>query len=152
MANNSIEIKTENPSPHFWFFIGLTAKDFRQNAFAINAFEQYLIADKTRESEKVFGANSALQQLVELYITENQLIPALKIADTDKSEKSSELLDLLSKTAESIGEFQKAIEFEKSKESENISAERIKILENLDTQKNRKVTDFVVNTDKTRKL
>ena len=151
LANNSIEIKTENPGAQFWFFIGVTAKSFQQNAFAISAFEQSLINEKDAETEKLFAAESVLQQLIEIYIAENQPNFALKLAESDKSPKSDVLLDLLSKTAENLGEFQKSIEFEKSKKAENISVERVKNLETMAQQKNRKITNFTVDDKVTAK-
>jgi cellulose synthase operon protein C len=152
MANNSIEIKVENPGSQFWFFIGLTAKSFRQNSLAINAFEQCLVVEEGAKTEKLFAAKSALQQLIEIYVAENQPNVALKLAETDQTAKSDELLDLLSKTAENIGEFQKAIKFEKAKKAENISDERVKNLETSAQQNNRKATNFTVDAEKTRKL
>ena len=46
----------------------------------------------------------------------------MKIAELDKTSKSNELLNLLSETAEKVGDFTKAIEFEKAK-TEGINEE-----------------------------
>ncbi|MGI8639019.1 MAG: tetratricopeptide repeat protein [Pyrinomonadaceae bacterium] len=145
-ANNQIEIKVENPGSQFWFFVGLAARSFRQNEFAINAFNNSLIADK--DAENPFAAESAPQQLIRLYITTGQPNAAVRLADLDKGAKSDELLDLLSETAEKIGDFPRTMAFEKAK-SKEIDGERIKHLQNLEKEKTRKVTDFTVDLQNT---
>ena len=144
LINNGIEIKVENPDSHLWFFAGLIAGEFRQTDYAINAFQNSLIADS--EMQNPFGAENANQQLMRLYIEKNQPNAALKLADADKTTKSDALLDLLSKTAESIGDFAKAIEFEKAK-SKEIDTEKVAQMEDLQKQKIRKATDFTVDLE-----
>lgn len=108
-----------------------------------NYFLNALIADKETHSE-------ALQKLTKLYANTDKPFAALRLAEIDKSAKSDELLDLLSKSAEKVGEFQKAIEFESAKSK--IDEARIKDLKSLDSEKNKRVTDFTVDAGNTRNL
>ncbi len=144
-----IEIKVENPGSHFWFFVGLVAKEFRQNDYAINAFQNSLIADN--ELQNPFDEENAKQQLIRLFIAKNQPNAALKLAGADKTAKADDLLDLLSKTSESIGDFTLAIDFEKAKPKE-IDTEKIARLESLNEEKMRKATDFTVDLENTRRF
>ncbi|MEO8074061.1 MAG: hypothetical protein ABI686_12555, partial [Acidobacteriota bacterium] len=148
-TKNQIEIKIENPSSQFWFFLGVVAKSFNHNDFALNAFQNSLIADN--ELQNPFGEENAAQQLMRLYIAKNQANAAFKLADADKSAKSDELLNLLSETAGRVGDFTKAIEFEKAK-SKDIDKEKIARLENLEKEKLQKATDFAVNLENTRRF
>lgn len=148
-AKNQIEIKVENPSSQFWFFLGVVAESFNHNDFALNAFQNSLIADN--ELQNPFGEENAARQLMRLYIAKNQANAAFKLVDSDKSAKSDELLNLLSETAEKIGDFTKAIEFEKAK-SKDVDKEKIARLENLEKEKLQKATDFAVNLENTRRF
>lgn len=147
LINNGIEIKVENPGSHFWFFVGLIAKEFRQNNYAMNAFQNSLIADT--ELQNPFGEENAAQMMMRLYVVKNQPNAAFRLADTDKAAKSDELSSLLSAAAEKVGDFGRAIDFEKAK-SKNIDAEKIARLQNLNEEEMRKVTDFAVNLENTR--
>jgi Tfp pilus assembly protein PilF len=149
LVNNKIKINREKPSAEFWFYIGLISLEFNQNSFAFDSFQNALIADK--DAENPFVEESAFQNLTRLYIEKGQQYAAFKIYDLDKSQKPDELLNLLSKEAERIGEFQKASEFEKAK-SQGIDRERIKRLEELEREKAKKATDYVVDLENTRKL
>ncbi len=73
------------------------------------------------------------------------------MAETDQSPKSDDLLETLSVAAEKIGDFPKAVEFEKAKLNGG-NAERIANLQNAQNEKNRRATDFNVNEENTRKL
>ncbi len=141
LADNQIEIKVENPGSQFWFFAGLVAKSFNQNDYAATAFQNSLIADYERQN--AFGAENAAQQLMRLDLAKNQPNAAFRLADADKSAKSDELLNVLSESAEKVGEFQRAIDFEKAK-SKDIDEEKIARLQNLNAEKMRKVTAFKV--------
>jgi hypothetical protein len=90
------------------------------------------------------------QQLIKFYANSNQPFAALKLTEIDKSAKNDELLDLLSKSAEKVGEFGKAIEFEKAKS--RVDEARIKTLQNAEIENNKRVTDFAVDAENTRKL
>ncbi len=106
-------------------------------------FVNSLIADKAAETQ-------AMQQLMRVYASEEKHFAVLKLAEIDKTAKSNELLDLLSKSAEKVGEFSKAIEFEKAKSKAD--GARIKALESLEIDKNKRVTDFTVDAENVRKL
>jgi predicted Zn-dependent protease len=102
-----------------------------------------LILDKNIEAQ-------SLQQLITVYANSDKLFAALKVAEIDKSAKNDELLNLLSKSAQKVGEFGKAIKFEKAKSK--VDEVRIKELQNAETEKNKPITDFTVDGDNTRKL
>ena len=85
-----------------------------------------------------------------IYTQTEKPFAALKIIELDKTSKSNELLNLLSQTAEKVGDFNKAIEFEKSKTAD-VSEERIKYLQESAIAKNKRVTDFTVDLQNVRK-
>jgi tetratricopeptide (TPR) repeat protein len=125
------------------FYRGLYAARNAQNETATVFFINSLIADKDAET-------FARRQLIKSYALSNQPSAALKFAATDKSPKPDELLQTLSEAAEKIGDFGKAIEFEKGKAA--LNAERIRHLQNLDNEQNRRATDLTVDLENTRKL
>ncbi|HEX8638340.1 MAG TPA: tetratricopeptide repeat protein, partial [Pyrinomonadaceae bacterium] len=97
------------------------------------------------------GANvSARRKLVEIYAATDKAFAAFKLAESIKETKSDELLETLSEAAEKIGDYAKALEFEKSKTVE--SSERIAFLLKLVDEKNRRATEFSVDAGNTRKL
>ncbi|HRH46688.1 MAG TPA: hypothetical protein PKY82_33900, partial [Pyrinomonadaceae bacterium] len=108
-----------------------------------NYFLNSLIADKDAESK-------ALHQLIKVYANTDKPLAALKLAEIDKSAKNDELVDLLSKSAEKVGEFQKAIGFERARSKTDEA--RIKELQSLETEKYKRVTEFTVDAENTRKL
>ncbi len=118
---------------------------------SFDAFSQYyngyflnsLIADKDAESQ-------AIQQLMRSYANDGKHFAALKIAEIDKTPKSNELLNLLAESAEKVGEFQKAIEFESVKSNANEA--KIKDLKLKETEKNRRATNLVIDSENVRKL
>lgn len=117
------------------FYNGLVS---RNETHFLNA----LIADKDTELQQ-------LQELIKIYGESDKPFAALKIAEIDKTAKNEELLSLLSKSAENIGEFQKAIEFEKAKSK--VDEAKIEALKSLEIEKNKRVTDFTVDAGNTRK-
>ncbi|HSK71855.1 MAG TPA: tetratricopeptide repeat protein [Pyrinomonadaceae bacterium] len=124
------------------FYNGFSVEKSNQNE-AVEFFINSLIADKDAET-------SARQKLIELYALSGKPFAALKLAETDRTAKSDELLEILSEAAEKIGDYAKAIEFEKMKSAEN--AERVAHLQRLANEKNWKATDFTVDLENTRKL
>jgi hypothetical protein len=107
-----------------------------------NHFLNSLIMDKDAELEQ-------LQELIKVYIESEKDFAALKLAEIYKSAKNDEILHLLSKSAEKVGEFQKAIEFEKAKSK--VDEARIKVLELLESEKTKRVTNFTVDVENTEK-
>jgi cellulose synthase operon protein C len=99
-------------------------------------FLNSLIADNAIQTQQ-------LQQLIKFYATDEKSFAALKLSESDKSAKNDELLDLLVKSAEKVGEFEKAIEFEKSKTK--IDEARIENLRSMEAIQNKRVTDFTVD-------
>ena len=91
-----------------------------------------------------------MQQLIVSYAQSEKPFSVLKVADLDKTTKSNELLNLLSETAEKVGDFTKAIEFEKAK-TEGINEARIKHLKESKDAQNNRVTDFTVDLQNVRK-
>ncbi|MCU0239045.1 MAG: hypothetical protein MUC29_06350, partial [Pyrinomonadaceae bacterium] len=132
----NVQISDSNFDTFSQFYNGLLFNDE-------NYFINSLIADDVIKHQ-------CLQQLIKTYAQSNKPLAALKLAEIDKSEKSFELLELLSKTAENVGEFNKAIEFEKAKSKiDESTIERLKLLE---TEQNTPFTDFTIDTENTRKL
>lgn len=124
------------------FYSGNKAENFDQNQ-AAEFYIRALIADKDAEI-------SALQSLTKIYALTNKPYAAFRLFSADKTAKSDELLNVLSQTAEKIGDFKRAIEFEKSKINSN--AEKISNLQKLDVEKNSKASEFKVDLENTRKL
>ena len=126
------------------FYKGLFAARNGRHDAAAEFFINCLIADKD-------AGNAAREELIRLYALSDKPFAALKFAETDKSAvKSDALLDTLSAAAEKIGDYGKAIEFEKAKSA--ASGERIGHLQNLLEEKNRGATDLTVDLENTRKL
>ena len=126
------------------FYNGIFAAENSQNQTATEFFINSLIADKD-------AANNSRQELIKLYAANNQPFAALKLAATDKSVKSDELLQTLSEAAEKTGDLQQAIGFEKAK-SNGGNAERVTVLQKLFNEKNARATDFTVDAANTRNL
>ncbi len=125
------------------YYNGLIGEKNGQNETAKCYFIISLIADKDVET-------SARQKLIKLYAITEKSFAALKLAEIDKSAKSDELLEILSETAEKVGEFSKSIEFENARTSAN--KKRISGLQKLEDEKNTRATDFKVDLENTRKL
>ena len=125
------------------FYTGKNAEKSAQNETAAQAFINSLIAEPTMET-------TARQELIKIYALNGESFAALKLAETDKSAKSDELLDALSSAAEKTGNFVKAIEFENARSAKNV--ERITKLQQLQKEKNARATEFTVDTENTRKL
>ncbi len=121
------------------FYQAQSANNETARQFLINA----LIADKDAET-------SAKQEFIKNYAQTNLPFAALKLAETDKAAKSDELLQTLSEATEKIGNYAKAIEFEKAKSNQNEA--RISRLQKLADAQNKRATDFTVNAENTRKL
>lgn len=126
------------------FYNGIIANQNGQKTLAEEYFINALIADKSAEKIN-------LQPLVKVFTELEKPFAAIILAETDKSVKSDELLDILTKTAENAGEFFKAVEFEKAK-TDGGNVERIKNLQNLNVEKTRRATDFRVDKNNTRTL
>lgn len=118
------------------FYNGLSTR--RENYF-LNS----LIADKDAELEH-------LQELIKVYADSEKPFAALKLAEIDKTAKNDEILNLLSESAQKVGEFQKAIEFESAKSK--IDEARIGALKLLEIEQNKRATEFTVDAENTRKL
>ena len=141
-------LKNEIPNIKFdsfsQFFQGIFAAKTNQNDLAIEFFINSLISDKDAQ-------NTVTLELIKLYVLTDKPFAALKLAESIKETKSDELLETLSKTAESIGDFQKAIEFEKAK-SNGGNTEKIMRLQKLAHEKTKSVSDFTVDAENTEKL
>ncbi|HEX8566686.1 MAG TPA: tetratricopeptide repeat protein [Pyrinomonadaceae bacterium] len=125
------------------FYNGLVAENSGRGEAATEFFLNSLIAEKDAE-------NSARNELIKLYALSNKPFAALKLAETLNDAKSDELLQTLSDASEKIGNYSKAIEFERSKAV--INKERIDYLKQLDDMKNQKATDLTIDLENTRKL
>ncbi|MBX7170559.1 MAG: tetratricopeptide repeat protein [Pyrinomonadaceae bacterium] len=128
-SDENVEIPNNTFDAYSQFYNGLLANDE-------NYFLNSLIADKSLETQ-------SLQQLIKIYANSDKPFAALKLSEMDKSVKNDELLDLLSKSAEKVGEFGKAIEFEKAKSK--VDEAKILELKIAEAEKNKRVTNFVVD-------
>lgn len=127
------------------FYNGLLAENGGRRDAAIESFINSLVNDEDAETD-------ARQKLIKLYASIGKPFAALKLAATDKAAKSDQLLDALSEAAEKIGDFQKAIEFERGKAMGAANAERIAKLQKSLDDKTRRATHFTVDLENTRKL
>lgn len=125
------------------FYTGIAAENNNQETEAAEIFLNSLIAENDAEVP-------ARQKLIELYVLTDKPFAALKLGETDKSAKPDGLLSLLSESAEKVGNYMQSSEYERAKAVP--SEERIILLRRLNDEKNRKVTDFTVNQENTRKL
>jgi tetratricopeptide (TPR) repeat protein len=142
--NETAEIPNTGFDVFSQFYQGAISKQNGLTSAATEFFINSLVADKDAEIP-------VHQELIKLYALSGKHFAALKIAETDKSAKSDELLETLSVAAEKVGDYAKAIEFEKAK-SNGANTERMSFLEKLADEASRKVTDFMVDTENTRKL
>jgi hypothetical protein len=124
------------------FYLGNIAEKSDRNQ-AAEYYVRALIADKDAEIP-------ALQSLVKSYALTGKSYAAFELFTLDKTKKSDEFLHALSQSAENIGDFKRAVEFEKLKT--NFDSERISNLQKLDIEKNSKATEFKVDLENTRKL
>jgi tetratricopeptide (TPR) repeat protein len=106
-------------------------------------FHNSLLADKVSELQP-------LRELIMIYAKSDKPFAALKLAEMDQTPKDDELLNLLSDAAKQIGEYKQALEFEKAKS--NPDQVKIKSLEMLYSERDRRFTQFVVDAENTRKL
>jgi len=106
-------------------------------------FRNSLLADKVSDVRP-------LRNLITIYAKSGKPFAALKLAETDQTPKDDELLNLLSDSAKQIGDYKQAIEFEKAKS--NPDQVKIKSLEVLYSERDRRFTEFVVDAENTRKL
>lgn len=126
------------------FYNGLVAVKSLQTETAKDFFINSLIADKDAQI-------SVRQELIKIYALSDKSFAALKLAESDKVAKPDELLEILSETAEKIGDFQKAIEFERAKSNGGNVGRIASLLKSAD-EKNKRATDFTIDLENTRKL
>jgi len=136
----AVETKDISFDAYSQFFNGFIIAEKRQKTQAIAFFVDSLIADQEAKT-------SVRIELVKLYALTDKPFAALRLAESINEAKSDEILSLLSEAAEKTNDFQKAIEFEKSKTLTN--RERIEMLRNLEREKNKKATDFTVDLENT---
>lgn len=139
----AVETKDVSFDAYSQFFNGIVSAEKREKSPAISFFVNSLIADQDAKT-------SARIELVKLYALTDKPFAALRLAESIKEAKPDEILSLLSEAAEKTNDFQKAIEFEKSKTLAN--RERIEKLQNLGKEKNKKATDFTVGLENTKNL
>lgn len=143
-AGETAEIPNEKFDSLSQYYSGLFAVKSGERSAAVELFINSLTADKD-------AGTPAHQELVKLYAATGAPFAALKIAAMDKTAKSDELLETLCETAKSVGDFQRAIEFERAKTNGG-NAEKIAALQNALDEKNRRATDFTVDLENTKKL
>jgi tetratricopeptide (TPR) repeat protein len=125
------------------FYQGILSEKRGENESAAGFFINSLVAGKDSET-------AARQELVKTYVLLNEPVAALKLVETDKSAKSDAVLQMLSETAEKVGDYAKAIGFEKAKQAPD--AKKINRLQEFAGRQNQKATDFTVDLENTRKL
>jgi hypothetical protein len=139
----TVETKDVSFDAYSQFFSGNNYAKKNQKSQAISFFVDSLIADQDAKTP-------ARIELVKLYALTDKPFAALRLAETIKEAKPDETLSLLSEAAEKTNNFQRAIEFEKSKNS--VNQERIEKLHNLENERNKKATDYTVDLENTRNL
>lgn len=139
----AVETKDVSFDAFSQFFSGIINAEKNQKSQAISFFVDSLIADQDAKTP-------ARIELVKLYALTDKPFAALRLAESIKDAKPDEILSLLSEAAEKTNDFQRAIEFEKSKNSTN--QERVEKLRNLENEKNKKATDFTINLENTKNL
>ena len=139
----TVESKDISFDAYSQFFNGFISAKKNQKSQAISFFVGSLIADQDAKTP-------ARIELVRLYALTDKPFAALRLAESIKDAKSDETMSLLSEAAEKTNDFQKAIEFEKSKTLTN--QERIEKLRNLERERNKKATDFTINLENTKNL
>ena len=141
-------LKAEIPDYKFdsfsQFYVANIAVNANQTDIAANFFINSLIADKD-------AGTTAKQSLIKTYANENKYFAALKLAESDKSAKPDALLRTLSEASEKIGDFQKAIEYERAQTDGGDNA-RIAVLETERERQNERATDYTIDTENTKKL
>ncbi len=125
-------------------YIGDFAAQNNQTKEATDFFINSLIADRD-------AAINARQKLAKTYFDGGNYFAAIEIAATDKTAKSDDLLDALVEAAMKIGDFTRAIEFERAK-SDGGTAEKIQLLQNALDEKAKRATDLRIDAENTRKL
>ncbi len=130
--------------PYPQFYGGLLALGSSDIGSANTLFIGSLIAGTGNET-------SARRELIRSYATNGRPFAALKLSESDTSEKDDDLLGVLSAAAEQIGEYAKAIELEKQK-SGGGDADRVTKLQQLSEEASRRATDLIVDSLNTRKL
>ncbi|MBA4183142.1 MAG: hypothetical protein H0X49_03925, partial [Acidobacteria bacterium] len=103
-----VETKEVSFDAYSQFFSGFVNAEKRQESAAISFFVNSLIADNDAKT-------SARIELVKLYALTDKPFAALRLAESINEAKSDKILNLLSEAAEKTNDFQRAIEFEKSK-------------------------------------
>ncbi|CAN5839876.1 hypothetical protein BH20ACI4_BH20ACI4_21410 [soil metagenome] len=126
------------------YYNGIFAEKSNENNLAFQFFANAQIVEKD-------ALTDARQHLIKLYALADKPFAALNLAITDNSAKSDELLQILSDSAEKVGNFGLAIQYEKAK-SNGGNPERIENLLRLSEEKNRRATDFTVDAENTGKL
>ncbi|MBK8813717.1 MAG: hypothetical protein IPN69_23710 [Acidobacteria bacterium] len=120
------------------FYQGVFASGTRKDRF-INS----LLADPNAVAD-------ARPELVKAYGRESMPFAALELAKSLAGAKSDELLDVLSAAAESIGDFDRALEFERARKDGG-RADRIAALEKSRAARPGPATDLVIDSDRTTK-
>jgi tetratricopeptide (TPR) repeat protein len=125
------------------FYAGLIAARQDRKEAAGEYFVDSLTADKDAEIP-------ARLELIKIYAAGGRSFAALKLGETEPAAKTDELLRALSEAAENVGDYARALVFERGKSAPDES--RVVRLEGLREQKDRKATDFRVDPSNTRKL
>ena len=107
-------------------------------------FVRSLIAANDANSE-------AADELIKIYAATARQYAALKLADTYKHDRSDELNETLSKAAEEIGDFEKAISYEQAR-SDGGDHRRVENLRELSDKSKTRAVDLTVDLKNTQEL
>jgi hypothetical protein len=107
-------------------------------------FIRSLIAANDQNSE-------AADELIHIYARTGQQYAALRLAETIKHDRSDEIVETLSKAAEELGDFEKAIAYEQER-SNGGDRPRIEKLQHLSDQAKTRAVDLTVDIKNTRDL
>jgi hypothetical protein len=142
--DGSVGMNGSEYDPYAQFYLGLIAAKANSAGSAGAFFISAMIAGDGTET-------SARNELIKFYAVNGMEFAALRLAETDASEKGDDLLRILSECAQRIGDLPKAIEFEKRR-SGGGDTDRIAKLRQLSDIASRRATDLIVDSANTRKL
>jgi hypothetical protein len=136
--------ETDFPNAKFDAFAQFYAGKTASPETSVQFFIDSLVADRE-------APVNAREELIKRYALVGRHFAALALAENFKAEKSDDLLRILSESAEKIGDYAKAIEYEKAKTSGG-DAEKTARLEKLLKGKNLRAVEWKIDTHNTRKL
>lgn len=143
-TGESVEFPDNKFDAFSQLYKGISAEKSGQSEAAANFFLNSLFADKDQETV-------ALHNLIRFFAATGKDFAALKMATLSQTNKSDDLLEILSRAAINTGDFQKAIEFERAK-TDGGNARKILFWQKTIAEKMLRENEFTIDSENTRKL